>query len=83
MAALQEPQGIDAFTQGLSSFDNQEIVQEIHSEPTAAVQSASLDMNKPQAVKRVTIAEPEVQVSDDDENIVDKMKVYYDENQTF
>jgi len=79
MTYLQEPQGIDAFAEGLSSFDNQEIAQPSQSEPTAAVQSASLDINKPQAVRRVTIAEP---VSDDEENIVDKLKVFYEENQT-
>jgi len=80
MAALQEPHGIDAFAEGLSSFDNQEIVSQ--EQPTAAVQSASLDINKPQQVKRVTIAEPEVHTADNEEDIVDKLKVFYEENQT-
>ena len=79
MSVLQEPQGIDAFTEGLSSFDNAEVVQSSQPQPTAAVQSASLDMKKPQTVKNVTISEP---VSDVEENIVDKLKLFYEENQT-
>ena len=51
MASIQSaPQGIDAFSEGLSSFENQEIV--TVSEPTAAVQSASNN-----SVKKVTIVE--------------------------
>ena len=80
MAALQEPQGIDAFAEGLSSFDNQEVI--LQEQPTAAVQSASLDINKEQPVKRVTIAEPPEVSASVNEDIVDKLKVFYEENQT-
>jgi len=80
MASLQEPQGIDSFTEGLSSFDNQEVMTQ--EQPTAAVQSASLNINKPQSVKKVTIVEPESQTDENEENIVDKLKVFYQENQT-
>lgn len=82
MAALDEPQGIDAFAEGLSSFDNQEIIQSSECQPTAAVQSASLDMNKPQSVKKVTISEPEIELSEDEENIMTKLELFYEENQT-
>ena len=81
MAALQEPQGIDSFAEGLSSFDSQEILSVQQEEPTAAVQSASLNIDKPQHVKKVTIQEPEGQVTDDND-IVDKLKTFYEENQT-
>ena len=74
-----EPQGIDAFAEGLSSFENQEIVQPEMTEPTAAVQSASLDIKTPQYVKKVTInTEPVEEESD----FVDKLKTFYEENQT-
>lgn len=82
MAALQEPQGIDAFTEGLSSFDSQEIMQVSQEQPTAAVQSASLDINQPQSVKKVTIVEPESKDSDEEDDIIDKLKMFYEDNQT-
>ena len=81
MSAQHEPQGIDAFAEGLSSFDNERIISE-EQQPTAAVQSASLNLNNRQSVKKVTIVEPEVQISDEEENIVDKLKIFYEENQT-
>ena len=80
MAAL-EPQGIDAFAEGLSTINNQEVIAQ--EQPTAAVQSASLDINKPQPVKKVTIAEPpEASSTSDEENIIDNLKDFYEENQT-
>ena len=79
MDNVREPQGIDAFVEGLSSFDNQEVM--VQDPPTAAVQSASLDVKKPQRVKKVTIAEPEVHSSSEDDNVVDKLRVFYEENQ--
>ena len=79
MTDLQEPQGIDEFAEGLSSFDNQEVM--VQEQPTAAVQSASLDINKQQPVNKVTIAEPEVKDSDE-ENIMTKLELFYENNQT-
>ena len=77
MTDIQEPQGIDVFAEGLSSFGNQEVT--VEEQCSAAVQSASLDIKKPQVVKKVTVAEP---VAEDEDNIVDKLKVFYEENQT-
>ena len=88
MASIHDtPQGLDSFSDGLASFQQQEIQQV--SEPTAAVESASLDI-KPK--KTVTIVEPPVksmavpqkggkiqeQASDD---IVSQVKSFYEDNQ--
>ena len=76
MSSLQEPQGIDEFAEGLSSFDNQEVM--VQEEPTAAVQSASLDIKKQQPVNKVTIEEPK----SDEETIMTKLELFYENNQT-
>ena len=86
MASLHnEPQGLDSFSEGLASFQQQEIQQV--NEPTAAVESASLNI-KPK--KHVTIVEPNVkpvpqkggkvqeQTSD---YVFSKAKIFYEENQ--
>jgi hypothetical protein len=95
MTYLQSiPQGIDAFSEGLSSFENQELVQSV--EPTAAVQSASNN-----SVKKVTIIEPPSFMNDtknesvvakphnegEDEgegegDLVQNLKDFYNDNQT-
>ena len=82
MASIQqEPQGLDAFEEGLATFQHQEI-QQIE-EPTAAVESASLDTKHIR--KSVTIVEPLTKAADGSEpesDIVSKLKSFYDENQT-
>lgn len=87
MAAIQsEPQGLDSFAEGLASFQQQEIQQV--NEPTAAVESASLDV-KPK--KHVTIVEPNVKaiggskqkppVQNEEQDMMSQIKSFYDENQ--
>ena len=89
MSSLQSiPQGLDAFSEGLSSFENQELVQSV--EPTAAVQSASNN-----SVKKVTIVEPPSFMNDtknesvvtksnneDEGDLIQNLKDFYNENQT-
>lgn len=87
MAAIQsEPQGLDSFSEGLASFQQQEIQQV--NEPTAAVESASLDI-KPK--KHVTIVEPNVKAiggskqkspgQNEDPDTMSQIKAFYEENQ--
>ena len=78
MTNIQEPQGIDAFAEGLSSFDNQEVL--VKEQPTAAVESASLNVKKQMPSKKVTIVEPEVESSKED-SAIDQLKEFYEENQ--
>lgn len=80
MADLEGPQGIDMFAEGLSTFEHEQVINQ--EQPTAAVQSASLDINKPQTTKKVTIVEPAVKTDEEEESIVDKLKDFYEENQT-
>ena len=77
-----EPQGIDAFAEGLSSFENQEVISTNVEPPTAAVESASLNINKPNLGKKVTIAEPEVQTVNEDNSLIEQLEQFYSQNQT-
>lgn len=78
----QEPQGLDSFSEGLASFQQEEIQQV--TEPTAAVESASLDI-KPK--KKVTIIEePIKQVKSPSQqpkssDMMSKLQTYYYDNQ--
>lgn len=90
MAAISEPEGISSFSDNLSSFNNEQVVQV--SEPTAAVQSASSNV-----VKKVSIIEnptflnsdskvvnmnDEAESEDEESNVIDTVKNLFDENQT-
>ena len=77
-----EPQGVDVFAEGLSSFKNQEIISTNVEPPTAAVESASLNIDKPNVGKKVTITEPEVQTVNEDNHLIEELEHFYYENQT-
>ena len=82
MSEIQEiPNGIDSFSEGLSSFET--IEGSTLTPPTAAVESASFNV---QNKKAVTITEPptsEVHQIDSEEVLLsDNLKQFYDENQT-
>jgi len=85
MALLQqEPQGLDAFEAGLATFQQQEIPQ--IQEPTAAVESASLDTKPKQHVSIVEPSQPSQPSQpspNHDDDIMSKLKSFYDDNQQF
>ena len=82
MALLQqEPQGLDAFEAGLATFQQQEIPQ--IQEPTAAVESASLDTKPKQHVSIVEPSQPSQPSPNHDDDIMSKLKSFYDDNQQF
>ena len=78
MSSIQsEPQGLDSFSEGLASFQQQEIQQA--TEPTAAVESASLNI-KPK--KHVTIVEPSIKPKQmQTPDTIGQLKDFYNENQ--